>query len=304
LKHLPISLLAVFAAALSSTLGGSAIVATRFVVPDAGVLPTILLRFVGASIVMFAVFLHRRPGRVATSDYPVVVGLGLVQFALFPWLFTMSLAHVTAARGALILSTQPLITLVLASIVGRERFTGVKVLGGAIALGAVGFALGDRLTATTESAWKGDLYMFAASLSGSLYNVASSYALRKYKALVVAPIMIVGGAVAIAIALVASGDYSGFAAIKPSGWAALIYLMSFGGAFTFFLWIWALEHTAPSRVALAVTFNPISATVLGALVLSEPITWRLLVGLAGIIASLVIVNWRSMTDAWRKRSGT
>ena len=80
--------------------------------------------------------------------------------------------------------------------------------------------------------------------------------------------------------------------------------MSFGGAFTFFLWIWALEHTAPSRVALAVTFNPISATVLGALVLSEPITWRLMVGLAGIIASLVIVNWRSMTDAWRKRSGT
>lgn len=198
MQNVPLPLLAVLAACLSSTLGGSAIVATRFVVPEAGVLPTILLRFVGASVLMLAFTLPRMPVRVATRHVPMVVGLGLVQFAVFPWFFTMSLAHIPAARAALVLSMQPLFTLAIAAMVGRERFTVTKVLGGAV---------------------------------------------------------------------------------------------------SFFLWIWALEHTAPSRVALAVTLNPVSAAVLGALVLDEPVTWRLLVGLVGIVAALVLVNWSVLRRA-------
>ena len=84
MKHLPLPLLAVLAAALSSILGGSSIVATRFVVPEAGVLPTIFLRFVGASLVMWAITLPRMSIRVQPRDVPLVASLGLVQFALFP----------------------------------------------------------------------------------------------------------------------------------------------------------------------------------------------------------------------------
>jgi len=303
-RSLPTSLLAVLAAIASSTLGGSAIVATRFVVPEAGVLPTILLRFIGAAAIVLAVTLWRMPVRVSARDLPVVVGLGLVQFALFPWLFTMSLSHIPAGRAALVLSTQPLLTLLLSSLVGRERLTVVKVFGGLLALGAVAVALGDRLGDGGAGVWRGDLFMFGASVSGSLYNVAASYALRRYKAMVAASVMIPAGAVAITGAMLWGGDFGAFAAISPAGWGAMAYLMTFGGAFTFFLWIWALEHTVPSRVALAVTFNPIAAMLLGTAVLGEPVTWRLLVGLTGVLVSLLIVNWRALLEAWRSRQSS
>lgn len=297
MKNLPLPLLAVLAACLSSTLGGSAIVATRFVVPEAGVLPTILLRFAGASVLMLAFTLPRMPVKVATRDAPMVVGLGLVQFAVFPWFFTMSLAHIPAARAALVLSTQPLFTLAFAALVGRERLTATKVAGGVLALAAVGFALGDRIVGANAETWKGDLYMVGAVLSGSIYNVASSYALRKYRAMVVASVMIPAGAVAIALVVIIHGDWDAFTHISLPGWIAVLYLTCFGGAVTFFLWIWALEHTAPSRVALAVTLNPVSAAILGAFVLSEPVTWRLLVGLTGVVGSLVLVNWSVLRRA-------
>ena len=119
---------------LSSTLGGTAIVATRYVVPEAGVLATILLRFGGASLLILAFTLPRHRVRIDASDVPVVVGLGLIQFALFPWFFTQSLGLIPAARAALVLSTQPLITLALSALVGRERSTSLKVAGGVIAL--------------------------------------------------------------------------------------------------------------------------------------------------------------------------
>lgn len=301
MQNLPLPLLAVLAACLSSTLGGSAIVATRFVVPEAGVLPTILLRFAGASVLMLAFTLPRMPVKVATRDAPMVVGLGLVQFAVFPWFFTMSLAHIPAARAALVLSTQPLFTLAIAAMVGRERLTATKVFGGLLALAAVGFALGDRIVGANAATWKGDLYMFGAVLSGSIYNVASSYALRKYRAMVVASVMIPAGAVAIALAVIAQGDWEAFLHISVPGWLAVLYLTCFGGAVSFFLWIWALEHTAPSRVALAVTLNPVSTAILGALVLNEPVTWRLLVGLVGIVAALVLVNWSVLQKALASR---
>lgn len=306
MKNLPLPLLAVLAACLSSTLGGSAIVATRFVVPEAGVLPTILLRFTGASLLMLAFTLPRMPVRVDGKDAPVIVALGLVQFAVFPWFFTMSLAHIPAARAALVLSTQPLFTLALAALVGRERLSALKVVGGLLALGAVAFALGDRIVAANAETWKGDLYMFGAVLSGSIYNVASSFALRKYRALVAGSVMIPAGAIAIAAVVAWQGDWGAFSHIGLSGWIAVLYLTSFGGAITFFLWIWALEHTAPSRVALAVTLNPVSAAVLGALILGEPVTWRLLAGLCGVVGALVLVNWSVLQraiNAGRDRTG-
>jgi drug/metabolite transporter (DMT)-like permease len=294
-----VTLLAVGAAALSSVLGGSAIVATRFVVPEAGVLPTILLRFAGASLLMVAFTASRMPIRIERGDRPVVIALGLVQFALFPWLFTTSLAYIPAARGALVLSTQPLITLAFAVVAGRERMSVAKVAGGSIALAAVAFALSDRLGGEGANAWKGDLYMFGAALSGSLYNVASSYALRKYRAQVAASVMIPAGTLAIAAIVTGQGAWSGFAAISATGWLAIAYLMTLGGVVTFFLWIWALEHTAPSRVALAVTLNPVSAALLGAVVLHEAITWRAVAGLAGIVTALVLVNWGAIQRSLR-----
>jgi drug/metabolite transporter (DMT)-like permease len=304
LKPLPLPLVGVLAAVASSTLGGSAIVATRFIVPDAGVLPTIFLRFSGAALIMLAIALPRVHIDVRARDLPVICGLALMQFALFPWLFTQSLAHVPAARGALVLSTQPLITLAFAAIVGRERVTRSKVAGGLLALVAVVFALGDRIDSPDDEAWRGDLYMLGAALSGSVYNVAASYALRRHRALVAAAVMLPTGAIAIAVMLVWQGDYSGFARIDATGWAAVLWLMTLGGAGTFFLWIWALEHAAPSRVALAVTFNPIAAMILGALVLQEPVTWRLAVGLGGIVGSLALVNGPALRASLRGGSGS
>lgn len=303
MKGLPPALLAVAAAGLSSILGGSAIVATRYVVPEAGVLPVVFLRFAGASLLMLAFTLPRTGLPVRAGDVPVLVALGLTQFALFPWLFTSALALVPAARGALVLSTQPLVTLAFAVATGRERLTVAKVAGGVLALVAVGFALSDRFSGVGPDAWRGDLYMFGAVVSGSLYNVASSFALRRHRAQVAGAVMVPLGALAAGIALLWQGEAGTISQIGASGWLALAYLMSLGGAVTFFLWIWALEHTTPSRVALAVTLNPVSAAILAALILAEPLGWRLLAGLAGIVAALVLVNWNAIAGGLRRGAG-
>ena len=57
----------------------------------------------------------------ARRDWPAVAGLGMLFFAVFPLLFNASLIFTTAARGALALSTLPLLTMVVGARSAAKR---------------------------------------------------------------------------------------------------------------------------------------------------------------------------------------
>lgn len=103
----------VLAAVLSSAIGGTSIGATRFLVGAIDPLAIGAFRFgIGVLLLLPLALLHRGswPPR---RDWPGVAGLGLLFFAAFPILFNASLIFTTAARGALALSTLPLLTMLV-----------------------------------------------------------------------------------------------------------------------------------------------------------------------------------------------
>src|SRR6516165_4189263 len=63
-----------------------------------------------------------------------------------------------------------------------------------------------------------------------------------------------------------------------------------GAALTFYLWAFALERATPTRVAISVTVNPITASIVGALLLHEPLSWNLLAGIATVFIGLAIAT--------------
>ena len=69
-----------------------------------------------------------------------------------------------------------------------------------------------------------------------------------------------------------------------------------GAALIFWLWSFGLERTTPTRVAITVTLNPITAMAPGALVLHEPFTPHLLLGFACIVIGIALANWRKGAD--------
>jgi drug/metabolite transporter (DMT)-like permease len=85
----------------------------------------------------------------------------------------------------------------------------------------------------------------------------------------------------------------GLAAVRRFGapeWSAIAYLGVLGSAATFYLWSFALERTTPTRVAVAVTVNPIAAAVFGRLLLSEAIGWNLVIGFAAVMSGIGIAT--------------
>jgi len=78
---------------------------------------------------------------------------------------------------------------------------------------------------------------------------------------------------------------------RPIVWSqsaigSLIYLAVFGSAMTFTLYYWLLRHVRASHVALIAYATPVIAVVTGVLFLNEPLTSRVLMGGALVIAGV------------------
>jgi drug/metabolite transporter (DMT)-like permease len=223
---------------------------------------------------------------IGQGGRPGVVALGLLFFGLFPVLFNASLALTTAARGALALSTLPLLTMLTAALLGVERLSRRKSVGVFIAMTGVATALVLGLADAPEKAWQGDLLMVAAAFCMALYNVWSRPFIRRSSPITFTTMGMGAGAVCLGLASATQGRISSALHFGIEQWVSTLYLGIFGGALTFWLWAYALRHTTPTRVAISVTVNPIVAAIVGALLLDEPVHWNLGLGMIMVGAGI------------------
>jgi drug/metabolite transporter (DMT)-like permease len=284
-------------AIVSSAVGGGAAVATRYLIASADPFTLAALRFGGGVLCLLpiALVLRLRWPRGA-RDSALVAGLGLMFYALFFVFYNLALAYTTVARGTLALSTLLLMTMAVGAVLGIEMLSARKSFGVLLAMLGVAAALASGLAAAPQGAWRGDLIMAGATLCMALYNVWSRPFIGRSSALgFVTAGMAAGAAALVPISLAAGGA----AALRQFGageWLAALYLGAGGGALAFFLWVYALEHASPTRVANTMTVNPIVAGLAAAMLLGEPVTLNLVVGLIAVLAGLWIATGDGKAD--------
>jgi drug/metabolite transporter (DMT)-like permease len=282
------------AAATAATLGGAAIVGTRFLVGHhADPLTVVLLRYGIATICILPFAMLSGARSIAMRDMPTVAGLGILYFCVHPWAFTEGLKYTTAAYGGLILSGTPLLTLLLSGALGYERITAGKFIGVTLALIGIATALIDGVleSPAKQSAWFGTILIFGSSCAGAGYNVLSRPVLRKYAALNVLAYGMAAGTIALLILAAFGGHLETAPIFDKISWATLIFIGVFGAALAYYLFSWALGKTTPTRVAVFLALNPVVAMLLGVIVLGEPITLFQVAGLILVMAGIGAVTW-------------
>lgn len=116
-------------AAINGILIGSAMVATRYAIGEATPASLALWRYlIGFCCLLPFVLLGSRV-RFARRDLLPIGLLGIGQFGILIVLLNFGLQYITSARGALIFSAMPLLTMLLAAALGQERITLPKALG-------------------------------------------------------------------------------------------------------------------------------------------------------------------------------
>jgi drug/metabolite transporter (DMT)-like permease len=280
----------VLAAVLSSGLGGTSIGATRYLVNAIDPLAIGSFRFGIGFLLLLPVALLQGGRWPARRDWVGVTGLGMLYFGLFPILFNASLIFTTAARGALALSTLPLLTMVVGAALGSEALTMRKSLGVLIATLGVAIALLSGLASAPLGAWRGDLLMVGAALCMALYSIWSKPLIARSGPIPFTTMSMGIGAACLILISCWRGSFAPVADFGIPQWMAATYLGAFGSALTFYLWAFALERTTPTRVAISVTVNPITASLVGAALLHEPLRWNLVGGIVTVFVGIWIAT--------------
>ena len=299
----------VLAAVMSSALGGASIGATRFGRHAIDPLAIGAFRFglffvclvidslavggvrCGRGLVCLLPVALWQGGRwPARADWPAVVGLGLLFFGLFPVLFNAALVFTTAARGSLALSTLPLLTMVVAAGLGVEPLTMRKTVGVLIAMTGVALALLSDMGSATAGAWRGDALMLCAAVCMAFYSVWSRPFISRFGPIAFTTMGMGVGAFCLVVASWTGGSFAPVASFGAAQWSAVLYLGLFGSALTFYLWSFALSRTTPTRVAVSITVNPVTAAWVGAMLLDEPIGLHLVAGLVAVALGIWIAT--------------
>lgn len=58
----------------------------------------------------------------------------------------------------------------------------------------------------------------------------------------------------------------------------------------YYLWLWALTHATPTRVTAFLALSPITAAGLGSLLLTEPISAMVVLGLGCVVLGLWLAH--------------
>ena len=278
--------LAVLAAAATGVQVGAAITATRYVAADISPASLAFLRYaIGVACLVPPLMFARV--RFARADILPIAALGIGQFGVLIALLNYGLRTVPAGRGALIFATFPLLTLVVAALVGHERVTRGKLIGILLTLAGVALALGDKLAGS--GSLLGEFAILASAATGAVCSVLYRPYLRRYPTLPVSAFAMAAAAAALLVP--AAFDDLAVAPFSLTGgaWAAIVFIgLSSGGGYV--LWLWALKTIAATRVTVFLALSPITAAVLGALFLGEAITAMMIAGVACVAAGLWVAN--------------
>jgi drug/metabolite transporter (DMT)-like permease len=280
------SVLASLAAAFVGIQVGSAIVATRFVIDQTHPGSLALLRYSIGTVCLLLPLLASVRVPFAKRDLLPLSLLGIIQFGVVVVLLNYALQFIPSARAALIFATLPLQAMVIAALLGYERLTFTKSLGVILTIIGVGFVLGEGVfDAGNSQGWIGDMAVFISTFAAAACSVMYRPYLRRYPTLQISSFSMLASVVFLALLAASEGFFNAVPHFTLEGWFA-VFFIGFGSGIGYYLWLWALNNTSPTKVTLFLSLNPITAAGLGAFFLGEKITLMLLMGIICVIIGL------------------
>jgi drug/metabolite transporter (DMT)-like permease len=288
-------LVGIFTAFLCVIFGSNA-VAIKFSFSGIGVFTTAAIRF---SIAAIAIYIWAR----ATGQslmlkkgqlYQVLI-LGAL-FAVQLSMFYFGLSKSNASRGTLIVNLLPFWILFLAHFfIPGDRITRRKLFGILLGFSGVAFMFAEKQGVTADFR-TGDLIILSATIIWScsviylkrIISAFSAFQISLYSMVFAVPVFLLE-------ALLWDAPMISKLDFKIIG--AVLYQSLVTATFGFVTWNTLLQKYGAVALHSFIFIMPIAGVALGGLLLGEPITSKLLIALALIVAGILVVHLKPRKEA-------
>ncbi len=231
-----------------------------------------------------------REGAIWAAFLVMALLNNIVPFCLIVWGQT----RIASGLAAILNATTPLWTVLVAHVVtSDEKLTGNRLAGVLAGLGGVLVMIGPDAIDGLGADVVAELAVVAAALS---YAVSTVFG-RKFRRLGVAPMVTAAGQLAVStlmivpIALLVDRPWTlGMPGLAV--WGAVLGIAALSTALAYVIYFRILSGAGATNLALVTFLIPVSAILLGALVLGERLGAKHLIGMALIGAGLAAIDGR------------
>lgn len=276
---------------------GGTFVAGRFLAGSLSPLFAASMRFLLASVALLGfLWIARIPlARPTPRQWLQLSLLGFFGIFFYNLCFFYGLQYINASRASLIVALNPAVIGLASWLLFKERLGRTKVAGIALCIAGAGLVIVSRdpqLLAVTPDAWIGDLLIFGCVLSWGVYSLFSRGLNQSVGPLqTVTFSVLIGSAMLWALATL-RGEVSGAALINlgTPQWLSLIYLGVFGSALAYIGYYDGIRKIGATRSGVFIALNPLTAVVLGALLLGEQLTLSMYLGGGLVLVGIYLCN--------------
>ena len=279
---------------LTAIFWGGTFVAARVVAQDVAPYSASFLRFLTASLFLFAMIILKE-GRVPPPKRHQVtpaILLGMTGVFAYNVFFFFGMKTVSAGRASLIVASNPVFISLLSAFFFRERLDAGKAMGILLCLTGATLVIsrGDILSLFTGGVGWGEVFILGCVASWVAYSLIGKFIMRDFSPLAaVTYSCLIGCAALLPPALME--DITGLIGGFPlRDWIGLLYLGFFGTVLGFFWYYEGIRAIGPSRAAVFINFVPVSGVFFGWLLLAEAVNLSLLTGATLVLGGVYLTN--------------
>ncbi len=284
-----LTLLATLSAMIAGSIVGVAVVLTRYAQQETTPETLAFLRYGIGVLCMLPIVAYSFKFRFRPKDIAPIAILGIFQFAILILLLNHSLNYITSARAALVFSTLPLQTMLIAALMGKEKLILQKAIGILITLAGLIVAEWPNLSTASGSgyeSWLGISLAATSALSGALCSIFYKPYLSRYPTTSVSTFAMFASVLFLFLYIVPTDAFQQIPTYSLNIWFAIIAI-GICSAIGYFTWLWGLKHLSATTVTMFLCLGPITATSLGAFFLNEEVTLPFIVGLCIVIFGII-----------------
>lgn len=209
---------------------------------------------------IFSSITHRE--RVAPRDFRLMILCGIFGVAANQLLFFKGLSLTNPISGSVMMTTSPIMVMLVAYILGKESITLKKVIG--VVVGGIGayLLLTKDAVSFDEGTFSGDLLILLNGMSYAIYLVIVKPLMAKYKAITVIKwVFLFGGIITLPFGMdqLLSVEAGAF---PWTVWASIAFVIIGATFLAYLLNVWALKTVNSSVVGIYMYLQPVFATLI------------------------------------------
>lgn len=253
----------------------------------------IFCRVSGALILFWFFHSFFKKEKIERRDFGRLFVCGIFGIAANQLMFFYGLNLTTPINAAIIMTCNPILVLIMAAWLIRERITSLKIIGIILGLaGAVGLILHKNEISLESDTFMGDIFIFLNASSYAIYLVIVKPLMKKYQPLTVIKWVFLFGFI-----IVIPFGYTAFSEVQWSTfttgvWLSFAFVIVCTTFLAYLFNVFALKELNPSVVSIYIYLQPLVATIVALLLKQDHLDWEKVIAAILIFAGVFFVSWR------------